>query len=100
MDFNDIAVSIFNDVIAFDEVSMLQTDLVPREQPEIFAWRILHEILSLNINFTRERDLAIAHFRIFTVVFRFKQLGLSLRVIRNDNLERVNHSHRTRRLQL
>ncbi|MNN35502.1 hypothetical protein D3C81_1493540 [compost metagenome] len=100
MNFNNIPLCILNHIVTLNEIGMLQTNLVAREQTEILVRWILHEILALDVNFTRERNLAIAHFRIFTVIFSFKQLGLSFWIISNYYFQRINNRHRTRSLQL
>lgn len=98
--FDDLPVLVLDDIVALDEVSMLQTDLVAREQTEILARRILHEVLLFDVYFTGERNLAGAHFRIFRVVLRLQPFHLTFRVIGDHDLERIQHRHRPRRLQL
>src|SRR5690606_1462531 len=100
VDLHYIAFFILDHFIAFDEISMLQTHLIAREQAEILAWRVLHEVLALNINFPGERDLAMAHFRVLAVVLSFEQFGLPFRVVRDYDFKRVKDSHRSWRLQL
>ncbi|MNJ63007.1 hypothetical protein D3C77_588680 [compost metagenome] len=100
VNFEYIAFRILHDIVAFDEISMLQTNFIAREQAEIFAWRILHEIFTFNIDFAGERNLTMPHFRILTVILCFQQLALSFRIVRDDDFERIENRHRSRRLEL
>ncbi|MNV58926.1 hypothetical protein D3C71_1513230 [compost metagenome] len=88
MQLHYLAILILNNLITFDEISMLQTYFITREQPEIFVRRILHKVITLNINFTRERNLTYAHFLILCIILRFKPFCLTFRIIGDNNLKR------------
>ncbi|MNP09263.1 hypothetical protein D3C76_1013610 [compost metagenome] len=96
MQFNNLAILIFNDFITFDEISMLQAYFIAGEQAEIFIGRILHKVVALNINLTRERNLAYTHFFILCIILRFKPFCLAFRIIGDNNLKRTKYSHGAR----
>ena len=82
------------------KIGIHQPDFISRKQPEIFLRRILHEIFPVNIQLPAERDFPGSHFLIFRIVDSIDPFHLIFRIIVDDQLYRIQHSHITRHLRL
>ena len=100
MNSNNITVLILVAACALGKVCMHQTNLITREHSEVFLNRLLHEVLSLDIELTCERNLTGAEFFVLEVVWNLKHLHLTFRIIVYDKLNRVKNSHYSRLLHL
>ena len=76
-------------------ISTHQTNLIAREHTEVLSGRNLHEVLTLNIHLTAERNHAGSQLRILQVVGNLQHLCLALRIIVNDQLHRIQNCHHT-----
>ena len=93
--FHDLAaLFVFDHLLAFNDIGVLQTDFPAWRQTEKFAGRIFHEIILFNIQFAGKRQFARTHFRILRIVFRFQLFHLSCRIVVDDYFQRPQHSHR------
>ena len=93
--FDDVARSILDDLVALDKVGVAQTYLVTRGETEILFGRIIHKVVALDIDDLRERHLARTCGSILWIIDRFAHLDFALLPIGDDNFERIQHSHTT-----
>ena len=93
MNLNDFAVFVFNDPFTLDIIGVLKPHFTSGSQPEEFAGRILHKIFALDIDFPRKWDLPCPGVLVFRIIFSVKHLDLSLWVIVNNNLNRIEDCH-------
>ena len=93
--FGDVAVGIFHHAVLVtpDDICALEANFLAGCQTEKFLWRILHEIIALDEDFTGEWHAVGACFRILGVVLHFHSLGLPHGVIVDNHLHGIDHGH-------
>ena len=89
----DIAVLIFLKACTGYKVRTHKTNLVAREEAEVFARRLLHKVLTLNIKLSAERNHAGAKLRILQIVRNLEHLCLTFRIVVDDQLHRIQDCH-------
>ena len=99
MDFCHISVFIFFKTCAFHEICIHQTHFVSREETEIFLRRILHEIFTVNVKFTSERNLTFSKRLVLQIIVCFQVLDLIFRIVVDDQFDRIKDCHHTRTFQ-
>src|SRR5687767_8856938 len=82
---------------ALHDVAEPEPHLVAREEPEEPFRRLILVILALDPELARERHRALAEERLLRMVGHFHVLFLALRVVVDDELDRVEHRHAPRR---
>ena len=97
MNLYDIAVGIlhaafFNRLRALDDVRILETHFLARTETEEFLWSILHKVITLYPEFTREYYVVCAICLVFRIVDSSADILFSLREIGDDEFDRVDHS--------
>lgn len=96
VDLDDVAVFVLLAARAGDEVCALETALrAVRRQTLVLGHRDFHEIVGLDPALAGEGDLVRAGRRIGRVVLDRDGLALALGIVRDDELHRVQHTHRT-----
>ena len=93
MYYGHIAVLVLFKTGAGYKVSAHKTNLVAREQTEVFARRLLHEILALNVKLSAKRNHTGSKLWILQVVRNLQQLGLAFRIVVDDQLHRIQDCH-------
>ena len=87
----DVAVRIFLDTLAGDEIGVAQSHLATGPKPEKFLGRILHEIRTFNKQPAPKRHGAFPGGFVLGIVHRLQFLGSSFRIIFNHHLQRIQH---------
>ena len=95
MYFHDFSVLVLDTAGAFYEISTHQAHFVAGEHTEIFLGRLFHEVLSLNIQFFAEGNLAAAQSFVFRIVDYRQHLRLSFGIVINYQFHRIQNSHHT-----
>ncbi len=88
MEFEDVAVLVLHDFAALDEVGIAEADLPPRGEAKEPLGRAFHEVLTLDVQDPRERELARPGGGVLGVVHRVELLDLALGVVREHDPER------------
>ena len=89
VNLGDFPIFILAEINAFYKVSLHQAHFIAREHSEILLRRVLHKIIPFDVEFTGKGDGAAPQRLIFRVVWNRKLLCLSLRVIINNQLYRI-----------
>jgi len=95
--FEDIAGGVFDDVFTFDEITVAQTDFPAGRQAVKLFGRVFHKVVPLDVQYFGEGNLACSGGWIFRIVNRFEHFSLSVRIIGQDDFERIEDGHDTRR---
>ena len=82
-------------LIAFDDIGILQTNLLTRGQTHEFLLGFLHEVVTLNPQLTAELDSMSAIGLILRIVDGFKLFYLTFGVVGDDYLHRIENSRDT-----
>ena len=96
VDLCHISVLVLLKACACHEICAHETYFVAREKTEVLLRRILHEVLTLDIEFSGERNLTLAHLRILQVIRDAQHLCLAFRIVVDDQLYRIEDSHHSR----
>ena len=96
----DIALFILFAGGAGHEVGVHEADLIARIQTAVLADRYLHEIVPVDIDLSRERNLSASEFRIFQVILDLELLCLPFRIVVDHQLQRIKNRHDAGPLQL
>jgi len=91
--FNDPAGRVPDDVGAGDEVSVSQANFTAGSEAIEFLRRLLHKVILLNVQLTREGDFACAGGGIFGIVDGVKLFGFAFGIIVDDHLQRSKYRH-------
>jgi hypothetical protein len=91
--FEHVAIVILDHFIATDDIAESKPDFATGFQAEILSRRILHEIVLLNVQFSRERHLALTQFGSHGVIQSRHHFDLVLRIIGQYDFERPHDSH-------
>ena len=100
MDHGDIAVLILLKSGTGHKVCAHQTHLIAREQTEVFARWLLHEVLTLNVKLSSKRNHSRSKLRILEVVRNLHHLSLTFRIVVDHQLHRIKDRHHTGSLEL
>ena len=92
---NDLAILVLNNLLAADQVRIAQTHLLTRRQTIVLLGRLLHKVVAVDIDLTREGHLACTCSLVLGVVDAGEVLGLILGIVGNRNLQRLQNSHTT-----
>ena len=82
---------VLDDFLALDDVGVLEAYLPARLEAEVLLGRLFHEVLLLDVERARERHEAMA--AMHRIVVREQPLLFILGVVRDDDLQRVQHGH-------
>ena len=85
----DIAVFILVKAHTLDEIGIHQAHFVSGEETVILSGRNLHKVVALDPELASEGNLPFAQPGVFEVVIRFQHFDLSLGIIVDNQLERV-----------
>ena len=75
--------------LALDEVAVAQSHLASRREAIKPSWWVFHEVLTLDVQFARERNFACACGLVLWVVHGIEPVGFTFRIVGNDDLEGV-----------
>jgi hypothetical protein len=92
----DDRVAVLLDAGAADDADTAQPHLAAGHEAVEALRRDLHEILALDPQLARERDVALAHRRILRMVRERDRLAVVRRQVLDDELQRVDHGHPAR----
>ncbi len=81
-----VAGVILDHFIALDDVSVFQSHLATRSQPEIFRWRSFHEIVAVDEKLAAEWNFACPGICIFRIVDGIQFFDLIFGIIRRAQL--------------
>ena len=95
-----IAVFILFKIYTFHKICVHQADFISWEKPEVLLRRLLHKIISLDVQLTPERYFSAAQFFIFQIVRNIQIFNLILRIIIDHQFDGIKYSHHTRLLHL
>ena len=96
-DFHDLAIVILDDLVALDDIRAHQSNLAVRLETLELRRRHLSEIALFDIQLTGERNLAAACFLIARIVRHFELLALTLRIVGDNQLDRLGDCHAAQR---
>ena len=94
--FDNVAVCVFNDFFAFNDVCIFQANFFARCETEEFLHWFFHEVILFDVNGLAEGHFARAHGFVFLVVVGNARFGLAVWVVRNDYFQWVNDGHQAR----
>ena len=92
---NNIALLVLDNLIALDKVRVAQAHLVTRRKAEVFLWRILHKVVTLDVDNLREWNLTHTCLFVLRVIDSLTHLDLALLPICDNHFERVQYCHST-----
>ena len=95
-DLDDFSGRILHHLLAADEVARAQAHLGAGGKAEVFRRRHLHEVLAIDVELAREGDEARACLGVLGMVHRLHLLDKVRGVVRQDDLDGIEHSHVTR----
>ena len=84
IDLLDLAVGVFLQPAAFDDIRTFETHFLVRTETEEFLGRILHEVLALDPKFAGEGHLMHPLLGILRIVGHLHHLGLLLGIVVED----------------
>src|SRR5215813_4442606 len=96
MNFDHFSVPIFHYLRAHDKVSISQTHFSFWRKSIELLWRILAEIVALDVEHARERYFSSSSARVFWIVDCVYLLHFAFRIVINDHLQRTQHCHNSR----
>ncbi|MNT06757.1 hypothetical protein D3C72_1414380 [compost metagenome] len=94
-DSGDLAFSVFLHAFRFDHVGITQTHFFPQHQTLVLLVGFFAEVSTVDINLAAERHFTAAHFRLVRVIRHRHHFHAGSHIF-NDNLNRIQHRHRTR----
>ena len=97
LNLHDVALGILCAASALHDVGVLQTYLLARSHAEEFFRSILHEVVALDPKIAREGDGVCAVSLVLRVVNSLHLLSLTLRIVGDDEFNRVEHSRHAQR---
>ena len=95
VDLSDLAAFVLFAACAFHDVCGLETNLVSGIKPVVALYLFLNEVISLNEALPCEGDGSHAVLRTVGIVLYFKGLGLTLRIVCDDEPYRSDNRHYT-----
>lgn len=93
MQFDDVALLVLDDFIAFYNVSAHQTNFAVRFHAEELRRRYLGKVVGINVQFAGERNRSDTGFLIFRDVWQLEGFFLVFRVVGDDHLDWVQDSY-------
>ena len=96
VNFCHVTILILYKAFTFHKICMHQTNFIPWEQAEIFLWRFFHEVISLDVKFTTERNFTLSEFFVLQIIRNIQIFNLTFRIIIYYEFDRIQHSHHTR----
>ena len=93
----DVASGILHHFLALDDVGVLQAHLAVGLQAKVFRRRNFREVLGVDEDFARERDLPFARSFILRIVHGIEHLRLALGEVEDDHLDRAQHGEAAQR---
>ncbi len=94
---HDVARIVLDHISAHDEVGTSQPYLLPRREPEELLRRIFAEVVLLYVEHASERHLSRAGTGILGVVDDVDLFNLAVGIVREHDLQRMQHRHHARR---
>ncbi len=92
-ELDDLSRFIFHCFFTLDDVSIFKADLPVRGQSEEALYRLLHEVVPLNIYLFSYPYLPASGTFVFGVVFRLKLVNKALGPVFKYDLKRTEHGH-------
>src|SRR5262249_39721184 len=93
VNFDDLALVVLDYTPGRDEVGIAQPNFFAGRKTEVALRRIFAEIVLLDIEHARKGNFAHAGALVFGIIDRFHFLGLALRIVVDDHLQRLQHGH-------
>ena len=93
LQLNDLAISIFDYLIALDDIGVLEADLTVRLEAEELLGSVFHEVGPVDVEFTGERDAAGGTLRLGRVQRAVEPFDLAFRIVGEGDLDRILHHH-------
>src|SRR3989344_4019249 len=93
--FDDVARGVLDRFVGADHVAAAQAHFAGRFQALVAFWRLFHEVVTVDVDFTGERQCAHAHV-FFRVAWQFEVLDLAFRVVGDHDFQRAQHAHGAR----
>lgn len=90
------AVSVFHDLVTFDDVGALQPHFAVRFQAEELLGRFFHKIVGIDPEFFGEHNVPHAHFGVLGMVLHGQYIPFVFIPIAQDHLKRMQHRHQAR----
>mmetsp|Transcript_40777 Transcript_40777/g.81700 ORF Transcript_40777/g.81700 Transcript_40777/m.81700 type:complete len:437 (+) Transcript_40777:165-1475(+) len=97
LDLGNLAAGVLDDFVAGYDVREFEPHRAARGQPEESLWRILAEVVGVDVNGTREWDFALPHVTL-RVHVGLEHLHLVLGPVGDGDFDRIEHRKRTHRL--
>ena len=82
------------------KVGIHQTNLIAWKHTEVLSRRLFHKVLSLYIQLPAKGYLSCSHSLILKIISYSEHLCLILRIVINDQSDRIKNRHHSRSLQL
>ena len=91
MELADGAVVVLDDLVALDDVGVLEAHFSARLQAEELLRRLFHEVFLLDVDDARERHVAVA--AVHRIVVGDEHFLMVFRHVRQHDLQRMQHGH-------
>ena len=95
VNFDDGAAGILYHFFTFDDVGVAEADFGAGGETVIFRRRHFTEIVRFDVEFAAKGDLPRTGRCVFGIIDCFEKFRLTLRVIGNNDFDRMQHSHCT-----
>ena len=90
---DNVAISILDDLLALDDVGVFQTNLSVWFEAEELLRSVLHKVVALDVEFSRERNLAGGSLRLGRVERAVEPLHLARLPVGEGDLQRFLNDH-------
>ena len=100
VNFCHVTILILYKAFTLHKICVHQTNFIPWEQAEIFLWRFFHEVVSLDVKFTTERNFTLSEFFVLQIIRNIQIFNFSFRIVVDHKLDRIKYSHHTGTLHL
>ena len=93
LELDNIAFGILDDLLALDDVGVFQTNLSVWFEAEELLRSVLHKVVALDVEFSRERNLAGGSLRLGRVERAVEPLHLARFPVGEGDLQRLLNDH-------
>ena len=100
MQLDDLIIGILDDLVTTNDIGIAKTDLSSCYQALELAGGLLPEIITIDINLSSERKGSRTHRLILGMVCSLQILDLVLCVIRDNDLQGMQHGHAPWRMDI
>jgi len=91
--FDNAPFSVFHHICAGNVAGIPEAHFLSRSEPEVFLWRLFHEVLALDEYFARQGHVPAAASRVGGMIGTRKPFRLPFREVDNDHFERIKNCH-------